>query len=622
MKLDEVNHEILAMQKLAVSDVDGALGLLKRMLVHLMEDDAFFVLAAQDTTQEQKGSFLPYISAVRDLPYLRAFSSMDAADHFLETAAYPVIQLNTIDMVKLCKYWMLMGVEGFILNDGQEWTAVSFSQFLSLFYMEVLDHSGSMESDFLPLVATAKNLLAGEKLYVGKDGLLTGEDGTELNMEDPPEMKLVLDGEPTTVSRLKRIYDDMKAMRLGKDFTEKGFLYSLPVSSSYPYAELDPELVIREPEDIKAKSEKLSLSKLREKLPKLKLPKGGGSKPHLPRHFKGIAAAVVLLCIGIYLATAFMSNLRFENLCDEREYQEATSYYLSHTFLPFTKNKLSDSTADKILEGYHSGDLAPEEARAGLSILGSIPEFTEDMHEGIVLIDSLEQSRMAYQNGAASTQSLERLAYWMAVIPEDESNYALVQGDVPLNKDRYSAAGTRAIDALIQSGKRGQAKWGLKVLQYWYPESGYEERLALMSDVEEISLLTAHDLTGGEVSTSLLPIEIYDIDVTKADSDGYVDLYIEWKNTGTKTIQEIMYYVVPLDGLGGQVSSKRDGGYSVYCARDIGPYKPGEGTPTESWAWKDAWSNSMIKAAEIQQIVIFYEDGSMKNAEDVNVLIM
>ena len=98
-------------------------------------------------------------------------------------------------------------------------------------------------------------------------------------------------------------------------------------------------------------------------------------------------------------------------------------------------------------------------------------------------------------------------------------------------------------------------------------------------------------------------------------------MYVRWKNTGTKTIQEVIFYVVPLDDFGGVLASNRDGNYSMYSARDIGPYKPGEGTPSESWAWEDVWNNSMITAAEVQQVVIFYTDGSVKSIENPEQLM-
>lgn len=70
------------------------------------------------------------------------------------------------------------------------------------------------------------------------------------------------------------------------------------------------------------------------------------------------------------------------------------------------------------------------------------------------------------------------------------------------------------------------------------------------------------------------------------------------------------------------ISSNRDGGYSLYGARDIGPYKPGTGTPSENWAWENVWSNSQIEAAEVQQIIIFYQDGTVKSIEDPSRLIV
>lgn len=630
MKLVETNQQIEAIQKLSGSDMDGAMGLLHSLIKRLIEDDSFYVLAIPESQTE---SFLPYIAPIRNLPYLRVFSDSSAAESFVSQSniTYSIISLDSIHLVKLCKYWMLMGAEGFILNDGQKWTAVTMDQFLAIFFQDVLDYEEAIDQDYLPVAKLCIQLLRGEQRFIQKDGIVNDLQGGEmLSVDVLPEdgKSLVIDGVQTTGKRLKLLMEEISHLRdpkCGMTLSSEDSIYSFSPSNSYPYQEIDPSLSIQEPQEkILEKGEKFSI--------KIQKPKWFEQKkiPHIawPKnlsHKKGALAAglVLVVLVSAYVGSGLISASKFGEMCSERSYQEAVVYYQGqrNPVFKMSANEKVDNAIESVLNDYLDETISAEEATASLSVLSSIPKATESVGQVKTTVDTIEQSRKAYFAGAQTDQVIERLYYWLDVKKEDSANFEAVEQDIRENGEKYAARAVRIADALTKSGKRAQAKWCFELLNTWFPTGGYEERISMMSDIdsEPMEITPIEEL--GNPQTTLNPIEIYDVDVSSPDGEGYVDLYVRWKNTGTKTIQEVIFYVVPLDDFGGVLSSNRDGNYSMYSARDIGPYKPGEGTPSESWAWENVWNNSMIAAAEVQQVVIFYTDGSVKSIENPEQLM-
>lgn len=628
MKLVETNQQIEAIQKLSGADMDGAMGLLCNLIKRLIEDDSFYVLAAPGSQSEL---FLPYIAPIRNLPYLRVFSDNSAAKTFVSESniPYPIISLDSIQLVKLCKYWMLMGAEGFILNDGQKWTAVAMDQFLAVFFQDVLDCEKAIDSDYLPVAKLCIQLLRGEQRFIQKDGIVNDLHGGEVLTADvlPEDGKsLVIDGVQTTGKRLKILMEEISHLRdekSGMTLSSEDNIYSFSPSDSYPYLEMDPSLSIQEPQDPPAQEEKKIAIQKPKWLESMKL--SHITWPKRLSRKKGILAAglVLVILVFIYMASGLISAARFEKMCSERTYQEAVVYYQdqSNPVFKMSANRRIDDAVENVLNDYLEESISAEEATASLSVLSSIPKATESAGQAKTTVDTIEQSRKSYLAGAQTDQVIERLYYWLDVKKEDSVNFEAVEQDIRENGEKYAARTVRVADALTKSGKRAQAKWCFELLNTWFPTEGYEERISMMSDIDSEPMEITPIEKLGDAQTTLNPIEIYDVDVSSPDGKGYVDLYVRWKNTGTKTIQEVIFYVVPLDDFGGVLASNRDGNYSMYSARDIGPYKPGEGTPSESWAWEDVWNNSMITAAEVQQVVIFYTDGSVKSIENPEQLM-
>lgn len=632
MKLNETNKRLDAIQKLYDSDANGAIGLLNDLLKQLMEDDIFYILGTAQIQSPEKNSFLPYIAPIHGLPYLRYFTDREAAEAFLKTSdtQNPIVQLDTVSTIKLSKYWMLMGAEGFILNDGQKWTAVSFEQFLTIFFTDLLEENRTFDQDYCPLVKLCSRLLDGEKLFYQKGGEISTESGDQISLENFSLINkpIQLEKIKTNGTRMKAVLDEMMSVR-GEDsilFLSTGDkIYSYSPDRPYPYQELDPVLIVKEPipeKKEKKAAKKPSIPKInKESFSKLKskYPKKGSLKLYI-----AIGAAAVIVLFFCYAGSGFLAAAHFSGLCDNREYQEAVTYYQEqgNPFFKMSSNHAAETAVSQVLSSYIQKDISAEEATASLSVLSSIPAAADITGSAKNTVDILEKSRLSYTAGANTDQAIERLYYWLGVVEEDEENFQTVQNDMQSNGDKYESRVLRIVDALIQNGQRGQAKWCLEILNQWFPSKEYQDRLSVMSDVDAVSMEITPIAELGDPQVSMNPVEIYDIDVSSPNGSGYVNLYIRWKNTGTKTIQEIIFYTVPLDDFGGVVSSNRDGGYSLYGARDIGPYAPGTGTPSENWAWENVWCNSQIEAAEVQQVIIFYQDGTVKSIEDPSRLIV
>lgn len=627
MKLNEVNQRLDSIRKLSEVDMDGALSLLRKLLKQLMEDDTFFVLASPNIKEADPAGFLPYIAPIQNLPYLRVFTERTAAEDFCEKAAirYPIIPLQTVQMVKLCKYWLLMGAEGYILNDGHTWTAVTFEQFLSVFYEDVLERDEAIDPDYLPLVKTCLSLDRGETFFIQKGGVVGTEKGEPLSLDalPPDKTDLTIHNIKTTAARLRAVWQEMSRIRAEKSgltLTGEDGVYSLSPDETYPFLDLDPFLLVAKTPD--AEPEQENPEKPSIKIPKLpKLPEFRKPEIHTGKLPILIASLLLVLILG-YAGSGVLSGIRFGNLCTDREYQEAAQYYQGKKNVIFrlSANDHAERVPLEILNMYMEQKMSVEESTAALAVISSIPSAVENAGTVKTRIDRVELSRNAYEAGAHTDQVINRLYYWLSVVEEDAKHYGAVQTDIEKNGDKYRGRVTRLMSALIQNGKRGQAKWCLEILKKWFPDASYEDWDPALEDVELVPMDIEDVSVAAADDPSMSPIEIYGVKVSSPDAEGYVDLYIQWKNTGTKTIQEIIFYTLPLDNFGSVLSSKRDGNYSLYGARDVGPYKPGKGTPTNSWAWEKAWSNSMISAAEVQQVIIFYTDGSVKSVEDPSKL--
>lgn len=631
MTMQEINEKLKMIQEAAVTDNEKAMELLRELLIRLLQEDCFYILVdpAVTETQVNENVFLPYRLDVSGYPYFRVFSSEEAAESFVEnsTVKPTVVTLETIPFIRFCKYWLMMGVAGFVLNDGQPaWCAVQFRQVLEVFFCDVFGNPDAIDKDFFLLLALSDHLYNGNRVGIGEDGTVNPEgEGRCFTSDNFPVENLVIrmDDIETTTSRLKTMYREVVSLRDDDSGIAETQL-SLPATKNYPFESVEPQLTLKEADEEIPEKESEPQN---EKKPLFKKP----SVPTIPKEkvrkylCRG-AAAVLIICICAIFAFVFGQRRdvdTFKSYCDTGSYQEAVQYYKDNDGTLF--RKMADKNIPDIYKDvytrYMEGALSYEETVATLKILGRLPETETVSDELVKQVNIFETSRIAFEAGKSAADTMSRLSYWKDVAEEDEYRYSAVLSDTDIHAVQYKESMIKTVDALSLAGHRGQAKWCLELLCYWYPELTQDKdvgiRLLSMSDIEaEAVPVELVALDGSGVYTTMNPIEIASIRTKSAGLSDKVDLYIRWANTGAKVIEEVAFFVVPLNEFGEVLSNEM-----LFCARDVGPYKPSEGTPSDTWVWEDVWRSSRVSGAKLQTVIVSYTDGSVKIIEDPGILL-
>ena len=470
MTTQEINAKVRKIQETAAEDNERAMDLLRELLIQLMEEDSFYVLADPAATDEQvqHNVFLPFVLDLSGYPFFRVFSSEDAAEAFVEHSRVKpaVVSLETIPFIQFCKYWLMMGIGGFVLNDGQpSWCAVQFSQALQVFFNDVLGHPEDIDKDFFLLLALCDQLYNGNVLGVSENGEINMEgNGLQITQDHFPEEELAIhiNGIETTVSRLESLFKEVQALR----DDETGMVsthISLVPSKNYPFRSMEPNLVLKEPEsDTGGTSENLPSTDEKKKVafkkPEFKKP----TLPDLPKfntkkviRWAAVTMAGLAVAIAMVVLTVQHNNVRlFQTYCDNGSYQEAVQCYVDHTN-PIFRNRADKElpeTCKDIYTRYLNGEASYNETVASLNILAQIPGM-DSVSEGLVKqVDEAETSRLAYEAGKNAEDTLSRLVYWQDVTETDEVRYNFVISDIDIHSSQYKRAMLKTADALSLAG--------------------------------------------------------------------------------------------------------------------------------------------------------------------------
>lgn len=112
-------------------------------------------------------------------------------------------------------------------------------------------------------------------------------------------------------------------------------------------------------------------------------------------------------------------------------------------------------------------------------------------------------------------------------------------------------------------------------------------------------------------------IIVKSVTTSQPNSAEGVDLHIVWTNESSKTIKYVSFKVTPYNAVGDPVSSEI-GDSSDFKAEVTGPINSGA-TYGDGRVWENAWYNSSIVNAKINQIDITYMDGSTATIDSNSV---
>lgn len=246
MTLKEVSEAISVLQAYAAQanmDANDLNQKNKDLFFALFQEDSFFVVSKESLTDEQKKekSFVPYAApAAKDssLSYLRLFSHREAAEAFLASQQMEgsIIPISAMESVQLAKFWLLRGVYGFMLNDGQQWATISFTDYLYSVFHDLLNREDMYNEVYVELINFLVYFSAHEPFFLAeqneheiaasqsltiyfigpeekKDGFIYTPLSTELlNELMPKENELVIEALcshiRTTMPLLRRVFSE------------------------------------------------------------------------------------------------------------------------------------------------------------------------------------------------------------------------------------------------------------------------------------------------------------------------------------------------------------------------------------------------------------------------------
>lgn len=330
------------------------------------------------------------------------------------------------------------------------------------------------------------------------------------------------------------------------------------------------------------------------------------------KHLAVISAGALLLLLivgSVFMVQRIQYQQNFEQFCtyvSQRDYGNAYALYRDNNFGSDADVYL-EKEIDQLILKYADNTITAEELSAALRVLSNFPTMEQNLLTAQVAASKLEASKNAYVEGKESTDTYTRLNLWRQVVDLDNVNYAAVQQNIADNADAYAAD----LDGKItyySTRVRAFATERYEVLAYWYPDRVETQHWA-----------------GEYQSDRTTPMSFYPINISNVSifqtTTGYWRMHIDWKNTSVKSIKEVTFSVIALDSNGNPVvSSDNQGSWTIFDAQDVGPYGPGEGTPSSEYVWNYVFYSPLVARVKLTAVNVTYADGTVASfTEDVDL---
>lgn len=253
---------------------------------------------------------------------------------------------------------------------------------------------------------------------------------------------------------------------------------------------------------------------------------------------------------------------------------------------------------EELIEQYASGEVNPIVVSSNLTAMKSIPNQEVALTIALEKARDIEVSKNAYVLGASTTDPKDKLTYWSAVIPEDTESYAEVQDQMENSSIK--------LDLLELIESTAETNW---VVSREYTDIAY----LYYPDNEDISRWKhVHDSSLNASTLSIVPIKITCLEIIP-ESNNSISIYIEWENSGFKTISQVSFLFSFYDKYGKFVEYQ---GNTVFrgVEKDTGPYEPGYSSRFNNpspWGWTNIWSGNGFNVSKVAlvQVIIKYVDG-------------
>lgn len=312
-----------------------------------------------------------------------------------------------------------------------------------------------------------------------------------------------------------------------------------------------------------------------------------------------------ILLLSIIIISAFvMKHIQYtknlEQFCAairQQDYGNAFVMYRDGN-LGSEADKYLSQEVDFLVLRYADNTLSAEELSASLRALSNFPSIKQSLLTAQVMAAKLEASKNAYVQGKEAQDTYTRLNLWRQVIDLDIVNYAAVHQHVSDNADTYIKELNEKI-TYYSTRARAFAVDRYEVLEFWYP------------DCEAVLHWAEKYAADRSTPLSFYPISISTVNIRQMTT-GYWTLHIDWTNTSVKTIEEVCFSVIALDSSGKPITnSDANGTWTIFDARDIGPYAPGNGTPSSEYVWNYVFYGPMVAQVKLTAVNVAYSDGSI-----------
>lgn len=480
--------------------------------------------------------------------------------------------------------------------------------------------------NYFPKQENVKDLLNKEESEIDYfSGYQHPEKKTELTMETvPSEVDDIEDDVMLTITKEAKVPQSesvVEGLEPAKEIERNDFFedFKTAVASIAKYTQKAFSKIKVACEDLLRKYRQKKRSQKEEQVNQKESVKEKDSNRKSVKLIFGVLFVFSLLAI-IWLFILGPSKTGFQEAIENEDFVLAAEIYNKEIksdgngFLleaePILQGKIDD-----ILLDYAANNIDAVTTSAKLLEFEKFPVVNNYTEKAMLKAAALEESKNSYVWGIQSfeeNQYLTGLSYWMEVLVDDV-NYKMVSSMIEDNELVYVSSGLLECSVLSQEGKIEEYKEGLKTLLYWFPENEDVKRACESTGIQTSAKPDTNDVFSDEYDA--YPILITNLSCSMPESNGTVNLYVDWVNQTEKVIKKITFMVQSLNEFGKPVYCYK-GNYSMYVASASGPWKPGDGMSHETMYWEDVWYNSSVKEVKLLRVDVEYSDGTIESITD------
>lgn len=161
LELTRINKRVEAVNKIA--DPNERIKECRELFIDVLKDNSLFVVATPETTKDQwdNNRIKPYIAQAGqgELYFMRVFTDEELAkrcakriESVLEDGQEMIIKISKEQLVSIVKDYFILGIDGILLNDGENWITFNCEAFLHAAFVDVLNIPSHYDVNFVNTV--------------------------------------------------------------------------------------------------------------------------------------------------------------------------------------------------------------------------------------------------------------------------------------------------------------------------------------------------------------------------------------------------------------------------------------------------------------------------------------